>query len=189
VRRLRRRTEAGTLVYAGALFVQSYGTSPSLTGVLLAAAAAAFVGGNLAFRRLVSDDPRSQLASLALALAIVVALFASFRPNVAVSTALFAAAGFLAGGRTLIGNAFGLQAAPDRRLAVMGMRAATTQLGYFVGAAGAGAALEGDGYTCLGLALGAFFIAAATVQTELGSLRRRLVATHDLTNSSRHCPT
>jgi predicted MFS family arabinose efflux permease len=180
---------AGTLVYSGALFLQSYDTSPALTGFLLAAAAAAFVGGNLVFRRLVSDDPRPQLTSFALALAIVVPLFGSLRPNVTVSAALFATAGFLAGGRTLIGNAFGLQAAPDRRLAVMGMRAATTQLGYFVGAAAAGAALEADGYAGLGLAMGGFFIAAAAAQAELSPFRRHLIGTHDLTHSSRHCPT
>ena len=44
---------AGTLVYAGALFAESYGTSTTLTGCLLAVAAVAYVAGNLTCRRLV----------------------------------------------------------------------------------------------------------------------------------------
>ena len=46
---------AGTLVYAGALFVESYGTSTGLTGCLLAVAAGAYVAGNLTCRRLVAS--------------------------------------------------------------------------------------------------------------------------------------
>ena len=46
---------AGTLVYAGALFAESYGTSPKLTGCLLAFAAGAYVAGNLTCRRLVAS--------------------------------------------------------------------------------------------------------------------------------------
>ena len=45
---------AGTLVYAGALFAESYGTSTTLTGCLLAVAAVAYVAGNLICRRLVA---------------------------------------------------------------------------------------------------------------------------------------
>src|SRR4051812_41957021 len=37
----------GTLVFAGALFVESYGASPGTTGLLLAAGAAAYVPGNI----------------------------------------------------------------------------------------------------------------------------------------------
>ena len=44
---------AGTLVFAGALFAESYGTSTTLTGCLLAVAAVAYVAGNLLCRRLV----------------------------------------------------------------------------------------------------------------------------------------
>ena len=47
---------AGTLVYAGALFVESYGASTSLTGAVLALGAAAYVAGNLAGRRVVGGD-------------------------------------------------------------------------------------------------------------------------------------
>jgi predicted MFS family arabinose efflux permease len=151
----------GLLVYAGALFVESYGTSTALTGVLLALAAASFIGGNLAFRRSASGELRPLLVGLALGMAVLVALFGTVRPGVAVSTFLFAAAAFLGGARTLLGNAYGLQAAPEQRVAVMATRAAANQFGYFVGAAVAGAAIAAFGYSGLGIVLGLLFVAAA----------------------------
>ena len=41
----------GTLVFSGALFAESYGTSTEVTGVVLAVGAAAYVAGNLACDR------------------------------------------------------------------------------------------------------------------------------------------
>jgi DHA1 family inner membrane transport protein len=166
---------AGTLVYAGALFVQSYGTSPTLTGFVLAGAAGAYVAGNLAFRGFAdSDHVRVPLLRLSLLLAVAVPLFGTIRPGLSVSAALFAAAAFVAGGRTLLGNAFGLRAAPERLLALMGARAASTQFGYFLGSAAAGVALQAAGYAGLGFALGGFFVAAALVQLDIRRIRRRL---------------
>jgi len=150
----------GTLVYSGALFVESYGTSPVVTGLVLAAAAAAFVAGNLAFRRLVGVDDRGRIIVLSLLLAGLLPVFGAVRPGLAVSGALMAAAAFLAAGRMLMGNAFGLRTAPDQRLAVMSARAAANQFGYFVGAGIGGAALAAGGYAGLGLALGGLFAVA-----------------------------
>jgi DHA1 family inner membrane transport protein len=163
---------AGTLVYAGAIFVQSYGTSLTLTGLVLAAAAVAYVAGNLGLRRLVDHAERRWLARLSLVLALTVPLLGGVRAGVVVSGVFFGTAAFFAGARTLIGNAFGLTAAPAQRLAVMAARAATNQFGYFAGAAAAGGALEAAGYTGLGLALGGFFFAAALTQVELRRIRR-----------------
>src|SRR5262245_16442322 len=61
---------AGTLVFAGALFAELHGTSTSETGVLLAVAAAAYIAGNFASRRLVHTEPRQVLVLLAAALAV-----------------------------------------------------------------------------------------------------------------------
>jgi predicted MFS family arabinose efflux permease len=143
----------GTLVYAGALFAETYGTPPPAIGGLLALAAAAFALGNLVFRRLVSAASPSTLIRLALGMALLVALFGVLRTGPAVSAALLAAASFLGGGRTLLGNAYGLDARPDRRLPAMAARAAANQLGTFVGAATAGAALAAGGYSFFGLVL------------------------------------
>jgi predicted MFS family arabinose efflux permease len=151
----------GTLVFSGALFVESYGTSGIATGVVLAAGAAAYAAGNVLFRRVVECRARLLLVRLSLALAAAVALFGIVRPALPVSAAFFAAAGFVAGGRTLIGSAVGLEAEPKKRRAVMGARTAAQQLGYFIGSAVGGVALAAGGYPLLGGALGLLFVASA----------------------------
>jgi DHA1 family inner membrane transport protein len=155
----------GLLVYAGALFTESYGTSTAQTGIVLALAAVAFVAGNLTFRRYAGGDPRWLLVRLALAMAATVPLVGAVRPNAAVSTVLLAVAAFLGGARTLLANAFGLQAAPERRVAVMAARAAANQFGYFVGSAAGGVALAVSGYPGLALMLGLLFVGSAAVLT------------------------
>ena len=153
----------GTLVYAGALFADSYDTPATLTGLLLAAGAAAYVAGNIALRRASGRVARRHLVALSLLLAVAVPAFGIVRPGVAASAALFAVTAFVAGGRVLVGSAFGLAAAPKQRIVAMGVRAATLQFGYFIGSAAAGAALGAGGYSALGLTLGSFFAAGAVV--------------------------
>jgi len=152
---------AGTLVYSGALFVESYGASTAVTGVVLALGAGAYVLGNLALRRLADGGPQRLLVGLALALAAATALFGACRPSIVVSTALFSAAAFAAGGRTFLSSAFGLAARPELRPGAMAMRAASMQLGYFAGSIASGAALTVGGYSALGATMGAFFVGAA----------------------------
>jgi MFS transporter, DHA1 family, inner membrane transport protein len=152
---------AGTLVYAGALFVESYAASTAVTGVSLALGAGAYVAGNLAFRRLADGAPRRPLVALALALAATTTVFGAFRPSLVASTALFAAAAFAAGGRTFLSSAFALAASPALRPGAMAMRAASMQFGYFIGSLVAGAALALGGYPALGAALGTLFLFAA----------------------------
>jgi DHA1 family inner membrane transport protein len=163
---------AGTLVYAGALFAESYGAEPRLTGCLLGLAAAAYVAGNLTARRLVGRDPRRLLLALALVLAVVDALFGADRSGVAASTALLAAAAFAAGGRTLVASAFALAAPPELRPAVTGLRAATMQLGYVGGSIAGGTALTLGGYGAFGATMGGLFLgAAALLAARPGALR------------------
>jgi DHA1 family inner membrane transport protein len=159
----------GTLVYAGALFAETYATPPAAIGGLLALAAAAFALGNLVFRRFVSNASPSGLIRLAVGMALLVGLFGVLRPAEEVSVALLAALSFLGGGRTLLGNAYGLAARPERRLSAMAARAAANQLGTFVGAATAGAALAAGGYSLFGLVLALEFV----VSTLPLSRRRR----------------
>ena len=158
---------AATLVYAGALFAESYGTSTTLTGCLLAVAAVAYVAGNLICRRLARRDPRRVLVLLAVLLAVTDGLFGAVRPGIGASTALFASAAFVAGGRTLVASAFALATAPEMRPAVTGLRAATMQFGYFAGSIAGGAALAVGGYGAFGATMSALFLAAA------GTLARR----------------
>jgi len=154
---------AGTLVFAGALFVQSYGISTKATGLMLAIGALAYVGGNLSGRRIAPHDPRTALVLLALALAVGVAAFGVARTNVMASTFLFSTAAFFAGARTLVSNAFGLSAAPEVRAAVMSLRAATMQFGYFVGSIAGGAALVLGGYGAVGATMSTLLLGAAAL--------------------------
>lgn len=152
---------AGTLVYAGALFADSYGTSAKLTGCLLAVAAGAYVIGNLSCRRLIRREPRRVLILLAVLLALTDGLFGAARTGIPASTALFAAAAFAAGARTLVASAFALATAVAIRPAVTGLRAATMQFGYFAGSIAGGAALTLGGYSALGATMSALFLGAA----------------------------
>ena len=171
---------AGTLVFAGALFAESYATSTTLTGCLLAIAAVAYVAGNLLGRRLVGDEPRRVLVRLAVLLALTDSLFGAARTGIAASTALFAGAAFLAGGRALVANAFALATAAEIRPAVTSLRAATMQFGYLAGSIAGGAALTVGGYSALGATMGAFFIGAAATLAHDPASRRAAALTSAL---------
>lgn len=149
---------AGTLVYAGVLFIESYQVSSALTGAVLAVGAGAYVSGNLAFRRLSSREPLRLLVRLSAVLALSTALFGEFRPSLLTSVTLFSIAAFAAGGRTLTSSTFGLNIAREHRQGAMAMRAASMQFGYFTGSFAAGAALGAGGYPAFGATIGALFI-------------------------------
>lgn len=151
----------GTLTFAGALMIESYGSSPSLVALLLAAAAFAYFPGALLARRAASEAPRRLLALLGGGLAGSLAVFGVVRPGLWFSAAMFALTGLLAGGRTLAGSAAGLEAAPRDEVAVMSIRAAATQVGTVAGAALGGAALALGGYGLLGAVLSILFAAGA----------------------------
>ena len=152
---------AGSLVFMGALFIESYGLSVAATGLVLGAGAVVYVPGNLLFRRWIDDHDQLLLVVLALAAAATVAVLGAYRPSAWFSLGAYALLAFLAGGRTLAGSARGLELAPELRLGVTGVRTAALQFGYFVGAAAGGLALAAGGYTGLGLAFAALFVAAA----------------------------
>jgi DHA1 family inner membrane transport protein len=156
----------GTLVFAGALFRETYGISLTLVGAVLAGAGAAYVAGNLAFRRVVGRESQRLLSRLPLVLALAVLLFAAVRPSVAVSAILLSASAFFAGGRTLLSSAAGLESAPERRLALMSVRGAAIQFGYLVGSGAGGIGLALLGYAGLGLVLAVLFAAASVALME-----------------------
>jgi len=171
------------LVYAGALFTDTYGTSFAATGLVLAAAAAAYVVGNLGLRRLAREPRPADLVRLSLLLGACVALFGSIRPGIAVSAGLFAAAGFFAGARTLLASVFGLALSPQRRLALTSARAAAISFGYFGGSAVGGLALAIGGFGAAGVALGLLLVGSAA--TYLGAGGGRLTF---LSARRRHSP-
>jgi DHA1 family inner membrane transport protein len=165
---------AGTLVFSGALYTQSYGTSAGMTGVLLAIAACAYVAGNLTSRRIAHHEPRRALIVLAVLLAVSDGLFGVVRLDALLSTALFSSAAFVAGSRTLIASGFALAAAPELRAAATSLRAATMQFGYFAGSCAGGLALTVGGYSALGATMSLFFLgAAATLALPPIAMQRR----------------
>jgi predicted MFS family arabinose efflux permease len=163
----------GTLAYAGALLVDSYGTKPTTVGIALGAGAAAYVPGTFAARSARAQSARPLLAAAALLLAVFATAFGTLRPGPLASTLGFAALCFLAGARQYLGSMVGLDLAGNRNTA-MAVRAASGQAGWIVGAAAGGAALAAAGYSGLGLALGALFTASAVPYA--GALRSRLRA-------------
>jgi predicted MFS family arabinose efflux permease len=159
---------AGTLVYAGALFVESYGASPLLTGVVLAGAAVAYLPGNIVAARILRTRPALDvLPPIAVLGAVGMVVFGAVRPSTLASALLFAALAFVMAARTLAGGVLGLDVAPERRLAVMGLRAAALQFGYLVGSAAGGVALAAGGYPALGVLLGSLCVGAAAAYVVL----------------------
>jgi len=152
---------AGSLVFVGALFVETYGLSERATGIALGFGALVYLPGNLFFRRFLGKHEPELLVLLPLAAAVIVGVLGVVRPSAWFSLGVFSALSFVAGGRTLAGSARGLELAPDLRLGVTGVRTAALQLGYFVGAAAGGIALAAGGYPALGLTFAGLFVAAA----------------------------
>jgi predicted MFS family arabinose efflux permease len=168
---------AGTLVYSGATFTETYGISAAATGVLLAIGATGYVAGNLSARRLAGDPSSDKLALLALALVVTVGCFGIARTSVAVSAVLFAAAAFAAGARTLVASAYGLSVAPAFRASLTSLRAATMQFGYFLGSIAGGVSLALGGYGAVGVTMSGFFLlAAATVSRRAYSAQAQLLS-------------
>ncbi len=152
---------AGTLVYAGALFVESYGAGTGTAGVLLGLAAVAYLPGNLIGRRLIAGHARLLAATVPPLAAVIVAVFGALRPSLAFSAAAFALLAFVVAARTIAGSALGLEVCEQRRTFAMRIRTAATQFGYLFGSALGGAALAAGGYGALGLAFAAMFALAA----------------------------
>lgn len=152
----------GTIVFGGALFIESYGTSPVAVGLVLAAVAAAYLPGNALGVRLARRGAGARtLAALSVGIGAGLVVLGAVRPSLVVTAVVFAALGFLVGVRTLLAGSVGLAAAGERRLAVMGLRTAAMQFGFLAGSAAGGLALALAGYGALGALLGALFAAAA----------------------------
>jgi predicted MFS family arabinose efflux permease len=152
---------AGTLVYAGALLVESYDAAPGTVGLVLGSAGLAAFPGNFLVRRWLANSSRELLVVLGLGAATITALFGTVRPGLVVSALTFTWLVLIACTRTVAGSTFALYVTPERRLAVMGVRASTGQLGYLLGAGAGGAALAAGGYPLLCITLAGMFVLGA----------------------------
>ena len=153
---------SGVLVYVGALFVESYGTSPSRVGIALGLGAAAylpgpFVAGRWATRR----NRRALLAAVTLVLAVATVAFGTLRVGPTFTAVGFGVLCFLGGTRVYLGSTVGLDLVGDMHTAAMSIRAAAAQVGWILGGLTGGAALAFGGYAAMGLVLGALFAVGA----------------------------
>jgi predicted MFS family arabinose efflux permease len=152
---------AGALVYAGALFVESYGVSTGIAGIMLGLAAVAYLPGNLLARRHVDTSAHLLVAAVPPVAAVIVVIFGAYRPSLAISAAILALLAFIVAARTIAGSALGLEVCSERRVFAMRIRTAATQFGYLFGSALGGIALAAGGYPALGATFGVLFLLAA----------------------------
>ncbi|HEX6699601.1 MAG TPA: MFS transporter [Gaiellaceae bacterium] len=152
---------AGTLVFSGALFVETYGASPKLTGIVLATVAAAYLAGNIVGGRMRGACARRALGWSNVAAAVAIALTWLVTPNLLVTIVLFGSAAAIVAARTVTGTTYGFVLAGERKLEVGAARAALTHVGYLAGSLLGGLALATGGEGAVGIAFGALFLAAA----------------------------
>jgi DHA1 family inner membrane transport protein len=152
---------AGTLVFAGALFVESYGASTATAGFLLGLAAVAYLPGNMLARRHVDRSAQLLVAAAPLPAAALAFAFGAVRPALGASAAILALLAFVAAARTIAGSALGLEVCSQRRVFAMRIRTAATQFGYLLGSALGGIALATGGYGALGAVFAVMFLLAA----------------------------
>jgi predicted MFS family arabinose efflux permease len=151
---------AGTLVFSGALFVEAYGTSSRLTGVLLASVAVAYLCGNVVGGRIHHECLRRALARANIAAAASLALTWTLMPNLLITLLLFSFAAVVVAARTVVGTAYGFALAGERKIEVGAARAAVTHAAYLGGSFVGGGALAFGGHAAVGVAFALLFLGA-----------------------------
>lgn len=151
----------GVLVYAGALFAETYATSIGTTGLLLGLGAAAYLPGNLLARRWIGTAALPLSIGLACVMATTGLLLCVVRPSATFSVAVFGLFSFLGGARTISGSALGLRLGGADPLRAMSLRTASVQFGYMAGAGLGGLCLAAAGWNGLGIMLVVFLMLSA----------------------------
>lgn len=155
---------AGTLVFAGAFFIETYDPGVGATGVILGVVATVYVPGNFLGRRFLQEGSgRGVLLVAALSLAVGAVALAWLQIGLVYSVVILSVLGFLAGMRTIAGAAVGLRLADGRRLASMSVRTSTLQFGYLIGTLLGGLVLPIWGYAGVWLVYAALFAGAGIV--------------------------
>ena len=102
---------AGTLVYSGVLFTETYGTSSAATGVALAIVAAAYLAGNQWAGRTSPALARQWMLRGSLAASIAVALTWAYTRSFSVTLVLFALTAAVTAVRMVSGTVYGFAVA------------------------------------------------------------------------------
>ncbi|MFL5945375.1 MAG: MFS transporter [Gaiellaceae bacterium] len=151
----------GTLVFSGALFVETYGTSTETTGILLALVAVAYLVGNAVGGRIHENCvSRRALAQTSVLAAGAVALLWAVTPNAGVTLVLFAIAATVVAARTVVGTTYGFAVAGERKLEVGAARAVVSHAGYLVGSLVGGLGYAAGGRPLAGLVFAAMLLAS-----------------------------
>jgi MFS transporter, DHA1 family, inner membrane transport protein len=151
---------AGTLVYSGVLFTETYGTSSAATGVALAIVAAAFLAGNQWAGRTNPALARQWMLRGSLAASVAVALTWAYTRSVSVTLVLFALTATVTAVRMVSGTVYGFAVAGELRSAVGTVRGVTTQFGYLFGSLAGGMAIALGGIGALAAVYSILFLAA-----------------------------
>ena len=142
------------LTYAGAFYIEEYGTSEATVGVLLAVGSIVFLLTSVNTSRLTRRVPRRPLiAASALGMGFMLIPVLNVAPAVWVTLAFFCVMATFAAVRSTGSSGLGLGQLPGRPGAMMGARTASAQMGYMIGAAGGGLVLAVADFGTLGFVL------------------------------------
>lgn len=151
---------AGTLVYSGVLFTETYGTSSTATGAALAIVAAAYLLGNQWAGRASPALARQWMLRGSVAAAVAVALTWAYTRTLSITLVLFALTAVVTAARMVAGTVYGFTVAGDLRSAVGTVRGVTTQFGYLFGSLAGGMAIAFGGIGALAGVYSLLFLAA-----------------------------
>ena len=142
------------LTYAGAFYIQTYGVSESVVGLLLAVGSIAFLAATLGTDRLARRLGRRPLiVGGALGMGTLLVPVMNVTPSVWFTLALFCVMATFAGFRSTGSSSLGLAQLPDQPGSMMAARTASSQLGYMIGAAAGGLVLALADFGTLGFVL------------------------------------
>lgn len=142
----------GEITYVAAFYMETYGISEGLVGVLLPTGSMAFfVGSALAERTGRSSSKSGVLLVSSVVMGTVACVLFNFHPAVAVTLSIGLTMGVAAGLRAASSSAIALDQLPDRPGAMMAARTAAVQIGYLIGASVGGVAVDIAGYGSLGV--------------------------------------
>lgn len=142
----------GEITYIASFYIETYGLSEKVVGVLIPTGSIAFLVGSALAQRLALRIPRSTMIfGSSLAMGLVALLLFNIHPTVIFTLSIGLLIGVAAGLRAAGSSTLALDQLPDKPGAMMAARTAAVQIGYFVGAAVGGLAVDAAGYGTLGV--------------------------------------
>lgn len=163
------------ITYIASFYIETYGISESLVGILLPTGSVAFlVGSALAERTALRISRRAMLTIGALGMGSVASVLFNFHPTIAFTVSIGLFIGVFAGLRAAGSSMLALDQLPDKPGAMMAARTAAVQVGYLIGAAIGGIALDVAGYGMVGLIMLVGMAGSAIVMRGVPSRTERI---------------